>query len=233
MAHNRRHLPTVPHAENKYIAFRQRALHLSKLSERGHLTITSIIYEEPWPYDDGTQISADELAVAFENGYRWLTHHAQDPPVLSRRIVGRMLVSNYDPANRTLAQRHPQNLVMIDVDPNFPGGEFPLQGWVKLRSLRTIIEFLAQGIADEPEFPVDPDPRTGPVTHNPERTLTIHETEEEPDDAAFAVRFRDHVYSIKRDAAGDLNMFRALYRLFQMTMTDVSTIPVPAITIGK
>ena len=154
-------LANRPSRQEQYIAFRQRALHLSKLNERGHLTITSIIYEEPWPYDDGTQISADELAVAFENGYRWLTHHAQDPPVLSRRIVGHMLVSNYDPANRALAQRHqlnqnaqrhPQNLVMIDVDPNFPGGEFPCKGGSNYAAYERLSNFLHKALPMNPSF---------------------------------------------------------------------------------
>ena len=100
--------------------------------------------------------------------------------------------------------------------------------------------FLGRGIVEEPEFDVNKDPRTGPVGANPARTLYIRETEEEPDDAVFVVEESGFWYSLEPVPEGDPRFtewnrkaFDTLYKLFQMTVTDVSQVRTPVITIPK
>ena len=102
------------------------------------------------------------------------------------------------------------------------------------------MRFLANGIAADPEFQVESDERTGVVVLNPVRTLDIGETTARPDNAAFAVKFEDRWYSIVKASYDDgaldpwnLGTFRVLAQLFQMTVTDISKTPTPAITIAK
>jgi hypothetical protein len=87
---------------------------------------------------------------------------------------------------------------------------------------------------------VEKDPRSGQVLRNPDKTLEIEETATEPPDALFAVTFKGKVYSIIDKPAGDgrygrwnQETFEVLYQLFQMTVTDITRVPVPPITISK
>ena len=228
----------APLLRAQFEEFRRRIMHLAALNERDELFVDPIVFEDEWP----GEYTTDAVAVALGNGYRWISPEPNHPRVLSTKVVGRMLVSNYDPARRPLkerrqlqheAQRTPLNFMLVDIRPGYPGGDFPFHGWVKLRNFRAVLEFIGHGISEEPEFHVDPDPRTGPVRNNPARTLHIRETETRPDDAAFAETFNGRVYSISNDSRWDMEGFRVLHQLFQMTMTDVTKVAVPAITIAK
>ena len=235
-------LPNAPSQSEGYREFRRRVLHLSALNIANHLTVKPIAYEQPWPHSPDRRMDPLELTSALEHGYRWIVMEDEPSQVLSRRVVGRMLIANYDPMKlatderRRLdrkATRFPPSTILIDIRPGFPGGDYPLHGWVKLRSFRTVMEFLGHGISDEPEFHVEKDPRTGPVPSNHPKILEIHETLDIPEDAAFAVPLNGLVYSISRDSTKDLEMFRMLYRLFQLTVTDVTKVPITPITIAK
>jgi hypothetical protein len=150
-------------------------------------------------------------------------------------------VTNYDPRRLTPAERrtlnaraaaNPRNFVLVDIRPGDPGGDFPLFGAFKLRSLNMIIEFLAAGIGRAPERDVSPDPRTGSVARNPRRALGIDETDNRPSDAVISAAYAGKHYSVA-NTPWDRGAFRLLYRLFQMTVTDVSRVAVPGITIAK
>jgi hypothetical protein len=61
-----------------------------------------------------------------------------------------------------------------------------------------------------------------------------------PSDAAFAVRYEGQWYSIRKAPKGpgillpwNQVAFRILSQLYQMTVTEVSRVPTPAITIAK
>jgi len=217
-------------------------LHLSALHVANHLTVRPITYEQPWPHVTDQWIEPLELTAALEHGYEWVVMEDGKSQVLNRHVVGRMLIANYDPMTLSTDERRridrnaaqfPPNIILVDIRPGFPGGEYPLHGWVTLRSFRAVMEFLGHGIADEPEFHVEKDPRTGPVPSNPTKILEIHETPNTPEDAAFSIPLNGLVYSISRHSTQDLEMFRMLYRLFQLTVTDVTKVPITPITIAK
>ena len=98
---------------------------------------------------------------------------------LTREVTGRIALTNYDPAQlsneerRRLegeARRYPRDHILVDIRPDFPGGEFPWHGLIEFPSFDEIVIFLANGIVDELKFDVEPDPRTPPIPYNPSRT---------------------------------------------------------------
>jgi hypothetical protein len=148
-------------------------------------------------------------------------------------------VTNYDPnilSNQErerlyrLANRTPANFVLVDIERGFPGGDFPIFGSLKLRSLNVILAFLADTIDRTPEFEVEPDPRTGPVKQNPIRTMDIQVTDSEPN-TSLRVKCAGKYYSVP-NAPWDREAFIILYKLFQVTVTDVSAVGIP-VTIAK
>jgi len=191
----------------------------------------------------------DDIIEAVGKGYTWTRYSEDQTYALIRRVIGRIAITNYDQAGlsneerRQLheeAKRCPRNFIFVDIRPDYPGGEYPWYGRIKLRSFSAILRFLARGIAEEPEFHVEKDPRTGPVLSNPPRTLEIEETTARPSNAAFAVEAHGLWYSIRypKDGEGALNTwnqeaFGVLHDLFQMTVTDIAQVPLPSVTIAK
>ena len=113
-------------------------------------------------------------------------------------------------------------------------------GEIKLRSFKAVLGFIGQGISEDPEFHVDPDPRTGIVLVNPIKTLTIQESSTQPEEAIVSAKKRKHWYYIEQDSpAGELvdkwnhEAFDILYQLYHLTVTDISQIPTVPITISK
>ena len=135
----------------------------------------------------------------------------------------------------------PLDSVLVDVRPGFPGGEYPLHGSILLRSMNAIIGFVAKSIEEDLEMMVSPDPRTRTVVRNPARTLEIEESDSKPGDYEFSVLFdgRRHYsirkYPVSQDMVPSWNQeaFAVLSNLFQMTVTDLTKYPTPAITISK
>lgn len=75
---------------------------------------------------------------------------------------------------------------------------------------------------------------------NPPKTLSIRETEDRPDDAVFVAEESGYWYSLdhapdtqERFREWNHKAFDILYKLFQMTVTDVSTVRTPSITIAR
>lgn len=204
----------LPHRKDEYQEFRRRILHLSSLKYSRDLYIG---------------------ALRFMDG--------------EKPVIGRILIANYDfdkipnadrQALHAKAQRYPLNHVLVDIKPGFPGGEYPFQGYIKLRSFKGILGFIGRGIAEEPEFAVAPDPRTGQVLANPIHTLFIQETPTPPSEAMIQIREQGYWYSISLNHGSDVwetrwnhEAFDVLYQLFHLTVTDVGRIPTPAITIAK
>lgn len=207
-------LSNQPDRQEEYRKFRERVLHLSWLQSERHLFIG------PLQFTDGGQPQ-----------------------------TGRIVITNYDPntlsnaERRTLqqqAQRSPRHLLLVDIRPDHPGGDFPMSGQIKLRSFKAILEFIGRGITENQEFHVDPDPRTGPVDVNPARTLTIRESQTQPEEAIISVQKRGLSYYIDQESAeGEAfdrwnhEAFDLLYQLYHLTVTDVSQIPSLPIAISK
>ena len=110
-----------------------------------------------------------------------------------------------------------------------------MQGAFRLRSFHGILNFLGRTILEETEYHVDPDPRTGIVAENPVRTMDIQETSSTPPNASISVTHDGQVYSITdvEQRSWNLEAFRLLYQLFQMTVTEAPRGNVPSITIAK
>ena len=134
----------------------------------------------------------------------------------------------------------PAGFVYVDKRPDFPGGEFPLHGAIKLRSFSGIISFLADCIIEFPEFDVqkDPrtgsvlDPRTGRVGKNPRAILEVKVTNTtRPPINVLAVDFLRKYYRVA-DTDGDRDIFRFLAFVFQTTVAEVRGPGIP-ITIAK
>ena len=207
-------LSNQPHRLEEYREFRQRVMHLSWLQSERHLFIG------PLQFTDGGQ-----------------------------RKTGRIVITNYDPNTLSnnereklhrQAERFPRHHLLVDIRPDHPGGDFPMFGQIKMRSFKAILEFIGRGIAEEPEFHVDPDPRTGTVTVNPAKTLTIRESNTQPEEAIISARKRGLWYYIDQESAeGEAfdrwnhEAFDLLYQLYHLTVTDVSQIPSLPIAISK
>jgi hypothetical protein len=168
---------------------------------------------------------------------------------LRRKEIGRLLISNYGPNRISLEERrrlqeeairYPADSILVDIRPGSPGGDYPLHGTIRLRSMNAIINFVARGIGEEPEAGVEPDPRTSTLVRNPVRTLEIEESERKPSDFEFSVEFDKRYYFIRKyptsegmSPSWNQEAFAVLSNLFQMTVTDLTRYPTPAIAIAK
>lgn len=230
-----------PTRSGEYEEFHRLVLHLAWLNANRQLFVQRLVFEESTRANLAGPRSAADLMAAAEKGYRWRRVGGGSEYALTRTQSGRGAITNDDPRTLTdaerralnaLAAKSPENFILLDIRPDHPGGAFPLFGAFKLRSLNEIIDFLANGIARAPEFDVAPDPRTGSVGRNPRRTLSILESNEPRDKAILSVSYGGNYYALA-DTQWDYEAFRLFYQLFQMTVTDVSRMAVPSITISK
>ncbi len=239
----------TPSRQAEYREFRRRLLHLAALDEQKLLRVGPILYEEAFPVALDKGLTPAEVVAAIDRGYRWLAPDATKPALLSKKVTGRLVVTNYDPNRLPNAERKrmneeielvPPDHVFVDIRPSSPGGEFPLRGYLLLRSFNAIISFVARGIAEDAGYPVEPDPRTGPVQRNPAHVLDIVESTKPLSDAEFSVEFEGKHYSIQKFPISqgmvpswNQEAFSVLANLFQMTVTDVSNVKTPIISIPK
>jgi hypothetical protein len=128
-------------------------------------------------------------------------------------------------------RRNPAGFVFLDVRPDGPGGDFPIRGAIKLRSMLQMLAFVADGARAVPEFDVAPDPRTGPVPENPRSTLQIEISEAPPAETIASIEFEGRTYSVG-NTPWDRSNFATLGDLFQTTVGDLKGVDLP-ITISK
>lgn len=231
-----------PSVKDGYTVFRQVVLHLSSLQDRNFLFVEPLVYEKTWEIPIAS-VSGQDFEV-LEKQYEIIVEPSREKYLLKKRILGRILITNYDPekltnAERTAlnlkADRWPPNDLTVDIRPEYPGGEYPIQGVFRLRSFHAMLNFLGRSILEEPEYDVPKDPRTPPVLENPVRTLNIHEAMSAPSDSPLVVKYNGHYYYIAEGPEDTWNReaFRLLYQLFQMTVSEVSRVGAPSITIAK
>jgi len=231
-----------PSDRTGYPVFRQIVLHLSRLQDNNQLYREPLVYDREWTLPLSS-LSAQDFH-ALETNYRIIMDTDKQMYTIQKRSVGHTVITNYDPttisnkerlALQAKADRWPPNDILVDIRPNNPGGEYPMQGAFRLRSFHGILNFLGRTIEDEQEYHVDPDPRTGIVEENPVRTMDIIETSSNPPNANLSVTHEGHHYSITDVERRSWNQeaFRLLYQLFQMTVTEVPRGTGPSITIAK
>jgi len=238
----------APSQGEGYQEFR-RLLHLAGLDAERKLFVGPILFEESHTVRTNRPPNPDEVVAALEKGFRWEGDGEGKVHTVRRKAVGRILIANYDPSRlsnderRQLheeAQRVPSDSILVDLRPGHPGGEYPLHGSILLRSMNSIIGFVAKSIEEELEMMVSPDPRTKTVVRNPAKTLEIEESDSKPGDYEFSVMFDGWYYSVRKYPVSqgmvpswNQEAFAVLSNLFQMTVTDLTRFPTPAIAIAK
>ncbi len=239
----------TPSRREDYTEFRRRLLHLASLDFQKRLYIAPVVYEEAFPVSLEKGVTPAEVVAAIDRGYRWSVPTDGQPAILIRRVTGRLAMTNYDLKRLSNDERKrlnveierlPPDHVFVDIRPGSPGGEYPLKGSILLRSFNSIISFVARGIAEDSGYHVDPDPRTGPVQRNPAHVLEIEESVSPLKDAEFDVEFEGKYYSVRKFPitegmvpSWNQEAFAVLANLFQMTVTDVSNVRTPLISIPK
>jgi hypothetical protein len=228
-----------PSHVEEYKEFRRIALHLASINIGRNLFIGNLSFSAAVSPELSGAPSASGITEAMEKGYFCIKNEEDGSYKLYKHFIGRVVITNYDLLTLTDSERHalnklankkPKNFILVDIRPGYPGGDFPIFGGIKLRSLYGIMDFLADGIENSPEFDVKPDPRTGLTPKNPKNTLTI--LIDEPKAAEFLhVPYRGHEYTIGH-TSWDYETFKNLYHLFQTAVTGVSTQAVP-VTISK
>lgn len=229
-----------PSDREGYQIYRRVVAHLSAIQDRHSLYVEPLHFNHEW-----TVPEASVTPETYNTVYKEFTiSHDENAHVyrVTHRVNGRVMITNYDPdilSNDERLRLHakadeaPFNDVLIDIRPGHVGGDFPIQGRLRLRSFHEVLTFIGRGMMEEPEFDVPPDPRTPGISDNPVTTLQIEESTHAPKNAV-SVRLGDHYYSVKRLPGYPWNekTFSVLYQLFQMSVSS-NTAPGPSITIAK
>jgi hypothetical protein len=184
--------------------------------------------------------SSGFFTEAIQSGYHWERIGEDDLYELTKAKTGRVTVTNYDPRTLTnvekqalngLAGANPNNFVLLDLRPGFPGGEFPLFGALKLRSLNVILEFIAAGILDHTKSD-EPVSSVGEKSiPEPQPLLTILVDQPTPP-SGIEVSAGGHTYAVQ-DKPWDREVFKLLCQLFQSTVQSIAGVGAPSITIAK
>ncbi len=231
-----------PADQTGYPIFRQVVLHLSRLQDINKLYIEPLVYDQEWTLPLSSFSAGDFKTL--ENDYRVTVDADKQTYTLQKRSIGHTVITNYDQTTisnverltlQSKADRWPPNDILVDIRPGNPGGEYPIQGAFRLRSFHGILNFLGRTIEGEPEYHVDPDPRTGFIEENPIRAMDIIESSSQLPNAQLSVTHEGKFYSIADVEKRSWNQeaFRLLYQLFQMTVTDAPRGNIPSITIAK
>ena len=231
-----------PSAGANYRMFRRVVMHLSSIQDSNYLHAEPLIFERHWTVPVG-EFTAEGFQT-LEKEYTVTLDPVKHVYHLSKPVTGGIIITNYNPALLSDDERiklnnenevYTPNDLLIDIRPEFPGGEYPMRGVFRLRSFGNILNFLGQSIADDPEYPVEKDPRTLGVAENPAYTLQINESRNTFFNTADGVEYKGRYYSIQQDQGYHWNnkAFQLLAQIFQMTIAEVPRIGIPSITIAK
>jgi hypothetical protein len=182
-------------------------------------------------------VSADAVTPeAFQTVYKDFSlayDAAQRTYEITKRVNGRVMISNYDPSELSQQERRrlheeaeevPYNDVLIDIRAGHVGGDMPIKGRLRLRSFHEVLTFVGRGIAEERELDVTPDPRTPHVTENPVITLEVVALRSPPEGAPLSVELNGLHYAIRPQQGYPWNLkaFSLLSQLFQMSVATVA-----------
>jgi hypothetical protein len=231
-----------PNDTDGYSLFRQVVLHLSSIQDRNKLFVEPLMFDQHWtlPAESLTAEQMPTLQKDYKIEYLPQSKHV----LLSKRVIGRILLTNYDPNTLSNEERiqlqdeadqGADNDVSVDIRPGNPGGEWPIHGVFRLRSFHNVLNFIGQSISDNPEFAVAKHPQTPYVSENPVNAMGLLVSKDEPDVTDISMRFGDWYYALKPETGYQWNRegFRLLCQIFQMTITDLARQGAPAITISK
>ena len=230
-----------PSDHDGYVMYRKVMAHLSSIQDLHALYVEPLHFDRMWD----VPVSA-VTPETFETTYK---DYALTPdPVkavyhVSKRVNGRVMISNYDPAvlpnaERVLlhaeAEEVPPNDILLDIRAGYPGGEWPMHGRLRLRSFHEILNFIGRGIGEEPEFDVTPDSRTASITENPVHALEVAHSKSSPSGESLVVDLGGEHYYLSPESGYQWNKkaFSLLYQLFQMSVSSSANVG-PEITISK
>ena len=234
-----RFIANDPRRPKEYEEFRRIATHLQWLNDNRQLFVRPLVFDETLIADFKNTPSAGDINSGFNMGLRW----RQKPNgryELTRLQGDRVVVGNFDPMGLSDQQRaqldekikkNPSGFVYLDIRPDGPGGDLPIQGAIKLRSMFQVLNFIAIGIRIAPEFAVSAE---GPIENadtGATATLKINVTESPPNPGVPTVYYGGRYYSVN-DTVWDRTTFVILSVLFQTTIGRVENVGIP-ITISK
>ena len=142
-----------------YRLFRQAVLHLSSIQDRHKLFVEPLMFDQHWTLP-AESLTAEQMA-ALQKDFKVEYQAERKQVTLSKRVTGRILLTNYDPATLSNEERirlHEEadqgadNDVSVDIRPGYPGGEWPIHGVFRLRSFHNVLNFIGQSISDDPEY---------------------------------------------------------------------------------
>ena len=228
-----------------YEEFRRRVLHLTALNQSHNLYIQPVLVEQIITLPAKSMESSESVINAMEMGYRWIENG--DQGTLNRNVVGRNVISNYKISILSEEERNdlylytntlPENEIYVDIRPGHEGGDYPFRGVIRLRPFLAMLGFLAMGITEEVEYPVEKDERSGPIRLNPVKTMDVIEASSTPKNSAFSINYEDKVYSIlsgeSPQAIWNREAFSLLNQLYELSVDPTEFArPAPAITISK
>jgi len=233
----------MPADRTGYEMFRRVVSQLSAIQDQNQLHAEPLVYHRTWTIPansvtaEGFQSLQKEYLVTYSQNDNTYT--------LRKQIIGRTVITNYDPG--TLSPEEQAKLVdemeeghlndvAFDIRPGHVGGEYPLKGYFRLRSFNAILNFLGRSLGEDPEYHVDPDPRTPAVAENPLHAMELLLSEGAPSDADLSIQFHGKHYAVNNTgplARWNREAFQLLYLLFQMTVSEVPRVGIPSITIAK
>jgi hypothetical protein len=228
-----------------YEMFRRVALHLSAIQDQKQLYAEPLTIERSWTIPGST--FSGESFQSLEKEFDVYYNQQDDTYTLSKRILGPVLITNYDPdilcceervEVQDLVSPWVENDVAFDIRPDYPGGEWPMRGSFRLRGFHAILNFIGHAIDEELEYHVEGDVRTLPIykDENPINTLDMIVSDKPFPKNTLSVRSHGRYYAINTagpNSHWNMNAFQLLYILFRMTVTDTTSLGAPIITIGK
>ena len=232
-------LENDPSMREDYEEFRRIVTHMHWLDQEQKLFIRTLVFREVVVKDYRRGPDADDIPGYYDRGYRWRQNDDGEWE-FSRATWGRVVVTNYDP--KTLSdfelkrlndriKKNPMSFVYLDIHPDHPGGDFPINGVISMRSINQIIEFIAGGMGENPEFDVPKDPRTGDVDSGPANTLSLDKEKSKPGGYEVSAHFNGWHYSVA-DTKWDRQAFTKMAYLFQNAFGDIKDPGIP-ITISQ
>ncbi len=215
--------------------------HLSSIQDQHGLYVEALHFEYEWTLPESA-VTPETFAATYHDfsiSLDALEHRYR----VSKRVEGRVVITNYDPATlpnearvhlNEEAEETLSNEVLLDIRPGYPGGNYPMHGRLRLRSFHEVLTFIGRGIDEDPEFEVALDPRTPPISENPARTLDIVEATRLPPGAGLSIELHGQTYAVRPQRGYQWNRkaFSVLYQLYQMSIATTTNTG-PAITIGK
>lgn len=228
-----------------YEMFRRVALHLSAIQDHNQLYAEPLLLTHTWIMPAAT-IAPDSFQSLQKE---FIVHYnaADDTFSLRKQIPGPILITNYDPDLLSEEEREKLNErarewdvsdIAFDIRAGYPGGEWPMSGFFRLRSFHSILGFLSKSLGSEVGYHVEKDSRTLPILgdENPNITMGFSVSSTPPSGADFSIRWDSRYYAVNTSgphARWNRDAFQLLFLLFQMTVTDLPRIGVPSITIAK